>query len=142
MIFRIESDSKSIYFLTALFWTVAISTSMWWSLYLINSKIEDTALSRAEFVFNTIETTRLWNARHGGVYVKLDGQTEPNPYLLLSDRDLTSVDGTELTMINPSYMTREIVELAKEINELDMHLTSLKLRNPNNEADEWEKSSF
>lgn len=142
MIFRIESDSKSIYFLTALFWTVAISTSMWWSLYLINSKIEDTALSRAEFVFNTIETTRLWNARHGGVYVKLDGQTEPNPYLLLSDRDLTSVDGTELTMINPSYMTREIVELAKEINELDMHLTSLKLRNPNNEADEWEKKQL
>lgn len=95
-----------IYFIVALFWGAIVLISAWWNLKLVDEKLLDKITARAEFVSKTIEITRLWNAKHGGVYVKVDEKTKPNPYLKVEDRDLTSTTNIELTMMNPAYMTK------------------------------------
>lgn len=96
----------------------------------------------AEGIVRLINDARLWNAEHGGVYVPVSESTPPNPYLQIPHRDLVTLDGLELTMINPSYMTREIAEITRRQAGLVMHLTSARPINPGNRADEWEQQAL
>lgn len=132
-------NQRYIYILVAILWGVLVSASLWWNFNLIDKKVLDKATERAEFVTKIIESARLWNAKHGGVYVKIDDKTKPNPYLKIKNRDINSTNGFELTLMNPAYMTRELVGVVKELSGLEIHLTSLKLLNPHNKADEWEE---
>jgi diguanylate cyclase (GGDEF)-like protein/hemerythrin-like metal-binding protein/PAS domain S-box-containing protein len=98
------------------------------------------ARNTANAFFQQVVTTRLWNASHNGVYVPITPETQPNPYLPLPGRDLIADNGLKLTKINPSYMTRQIAELAKKNeNGIQFHLTSLKPIRPENKATEWEE---
>jgi diguanylate cyclase (GGDEF)-like protein/hemerythrin-like metal-binding protein/PAS domain S-box-containing protein len=98
------------------------------------------AQSAANAFFQQIVTTRLWNASHSGVYVPITPETQPNQYLPLQGRDLTADNGLKLTKINPSYMTRQIAELAeKNKSGIQFHVTSLKPIRPENKATEWEE---
>ncbi len=56
---------------------------------------------------------RRWNSERGGVYVPPTDKTPPNPWLDVPDRDLTTTDGRELTLMNPAYMTRLAHELQR-----------------------------
>ena len=95
---------------------------------------------QARVVFNTILLTRKWNADYGGVYVQKKKGTESNPYLV--NPDVKTVDGRILTLRNPAFMTREISEYAEKEGIFKFHITSLKLMNPHNEPDEFEKKSL
>ncbi|MBA3004003.1 MAG: DUF3365 domain-containing protein [Desulfurivibrio sp.] len=90
--------------------------------------------------FDSIVITRRWNAEYGGVYVfKKEGMMS-NPYL--KDPDITAQDGRTYTMKNPALMTREISEMARKNGGYQYHITSLKLLNPANVPDPWEKESL
>jgi diguanylate cyclase (GGDEF)-like protein len=95
---------------------------------------------QARVVFNTIVLTRKWNADYGGVYVEKKKGTASNPYLI--NPDIKTVDGRILTLRNPAFMTREISEYAEKEGIFKFHITSLKLMNPHNEPDEFEKRSL
>lgn len=97
------------------------------------------AQTTAKAFFQQLVVNRQWNASHGGVYVPITPDTPPNPYLQIENRDLTADNGLKLTKINPSYMTRQIAELAQK-NGLDIkfHLTSLNPIRPGNKATDWE----
>ena len=82
---------------------------------------------------------RLWNTKHGGVYVPITNETQPNPYLKVPHRDVVTTEGKKLTLINPAYMTRRVFTLTEEMYGLKGHITSLNLLNPGNDPDEWEK---
>ncbi len=98
------------------------------------------AQSAANAFFQQILISRLWNASHGGVYVPITSTTQPNQYLPAQGRDLTADNGLKLTKINPSYMTRQIAELAqKNESGIQFHITSLKPIRSENKAAEWEK---
>ncbi|MBU0664224.1 MAG: DUF3365 domain-containing protein [Proteobacteria bacterium] len=98
------------------------------------------ALTTANAFFQQVVTSRQWNASHGGVYVPITTETQPNRYLPIQGRDLTADNGLKLTKINPSYMTRQIAELAiKNESGIHFHLTSLKPIRPENKATEWEQ---
>ncbi|MDH5299705.1 MAG: DUF3365 domain-containing protein, partial [Desulfobulbaceae bacterium] len=98
------------------------------------------AQSTAKAFFQQVVISRRWNAAHGGVYVPITAKTRPNPYLPLKDRDLTADNGLRLTKVNPSFMTRQIAELAKEYESgIQFHLTSLRPINPDNRATAWEE---
>lgn len=127
------------YLLAVLFWGVIAAASFMWSKHLTNEKLFNQAVDRAEFVFKMVEATRLWNARHGGVYAVMNEDMQPNPYLHIKNRDINSTNGLELTMINPAYMTRQLVDVVRELSDLRLHITSLKLLNPANTPDEWER---
>jgi diguanylate cyclase (GGDEF)-like protein/PAS domain S-box-containing protein len=93
-------------------------------------------------LFRLIETTREWNAKHGGVYVPVSDYGQPNPALKIPERDLTATNGVKLTMINPAYMTRQISELTSSKGGVQFHITSLKPIRAANEADAWERAAL
>jgi len=143
MITRIASNSKFVIaILSVLFWGLIISASLWWNLQVIEKNVLDNATNRGRFVFQMIETTRLWNARHGGVYVKRNEWTPSNQYLQTSEKNIVTPKGIKLTKMNPAYMTRQLAGLIYNYNQTKVHLTSLKPINPGNYADEWETQAL
>ncbi len=97
------------------------------------------AISTAKAFFQQVVISRDWNASHEGVYVPTTSKTPPNKYLPLPNRDLIATNGLKLTQINPSYMTRQLTELAKENSGgIQFHITSLTPIRPENKAMDWE----
>ncbi len=100
------------------------------------------ATEGARNMFRMVVLTRSWNATHGGVYVAVTPRTQPNPYLSVERRDVTTTDGQKLTLINPAYMTRLIAEMAESDTGAIFRLTSLRPIRPDNAADSWERASL
>nr|WP_319493327.1 response regulator [uncultured Desulfobacter sp.] len=134
---------RKIYMLlTAGFWISAIGFSLFWNLKTTEKSVNQSLLNVGRSFFAEIEITRLWNARHGGVYVPITQETQPNPYLDIDDRDVTTLTGVHLTKINPAFMTRQIAEIAEQENRVHYHITSLKPIRPDNKGDDWEKKAL
>ncbi len=138
------NKSKQIFFYLVLFsWILIIIVS-----YILNIKITkrntiNIITKQSAAFFEEIETTRLWNAKHGGVYVPITETTQPNPYLQVPNREIY-IDslGIALTKVNPAFMTRQIAELAKTNSKIQYHITSLMPIRPENKALEWERKSL
>jgi diguanylate cyclase (GGDEF)-like protein/PAS domain S-box-containing protein len=129
---------------TTIYVLVAVLTavSMYISIQEIDKDIDNIARERGAVVFRLIEITRDWSARHGGVYVPVTAETQPNPYLLHPKRDIVDGEGRRLTLVNPAFMTRQIAELAEKAEGVKFHITSLKPIRPANKADAWEAESL
>lgn len=125
-------------------WTCAIMISLGWNLYSTHMQTVEQARIEARTIFAHNMAYRKWNTRHGGVYVKVDGMTRPNPYLNIEDRDLTTVNGTSLTLINPFQMTREAYEVLQQESGLPIYnrTVSLGFLNPANKPDRWEEQAL
>ena len=121
------------------FWLIVIIVSAWFNIDEAKKNIDNNVLEASRSFFKEIVTTRQWNAQHGGVYVKITENTQPNPYLDVPDRDIETADGVKLTMINPAYMTRQISEIAKSNDDVLYHITSSNPIRPANKADVWEE---
>jgi diguanylate cyclase (GGDEF)-like protein/PAS domain S-box-containing protein len=123
-----------------LLWTGLILLSGFGNLRLKHQLIHDLALAEAKGSYNKDLAYRRWASQKGGIYVPRH-TTLPNPYLQhLPDRDVTTASGLDLTLVNPAYMTREVLELAEKQYGVQGHITSLNLMRPGNAADPWEKS--
>ena len=86
---------------------------------------------------------RFWSSQLGGVYgITGKNELQPNPFLSVENRDITTRDGTKLTLINPAYMTRQVHELAGENTRLSGHISSLNPIRPENKPDDWEKEAL
>ena len=99
-------------------------------------------LETARAYYNLVQVTRLWNAKHGGVYVEVDQDTRPNPYLVTPDREIVTLAGRQYTKINPAYMTRMLADLADQGGGATFRLSSLAPINPANQPDSWEAASL
>lgn len=119
-------------------WSAVIATSLMWNIQTVEQNMVSVVTNMGRAFFEEIQTTRLWNARHGGVYVKITEKTQPNPYLKVPNRDVTTLEGIKLTKINPAFMTRQIAEIAKTESSVQYHITSLKPIRPANKSDPWE----
>ena len=108
----------------------------------IDSSLRAVARERGAALFALIENSRAWNAGHGGVYVAVTDEVQPNPYLRHPARDLETIDGRRLTMINPAYMTRQIAEIAAAGDGVRLHITSLNPIRPENRPDPWEAEAL
>ena len=134
---------RKIYMLlTAGFWISAIGFSLFWNLKTTEKSANQSLLNVGRSFFAEIENTRLWNARHGGVYVPITRTTQPNPYLDIEDRDVTTLNGVHLTKINPAFMTRQIAEIAEQESRVHYHITSLKPIRSDNKSDDWERTAL
>lgn len=101
------------------------------------------AEAEARTAYNKDLVYRRWAAGHGGVYVPVDTQTPPNPYLdKIPERDLTTPSGRRLTLVNPAYMTRQVHELAVRQYGTRGHITSLTPLRSENAPDPWERQSL
>ena len=121
-------------------WMLVVFYSLFWNIRTVEDNTLRIVENTGRSFFQEIETTRLWNAQHGGVYVPVTEETQPNPYLDDPRRDVVTTDGMGLTKVNPAYMTRQIAEIARVESNIQYHITSLKPIRPKNKADEWETS--
>jgi hypothetical protein len=122
----------------AFIWSVVLASLLAWN---INAELKQTTVQashQSRTFFEEFLLTRFWNAMHGGVYVAITEETQPNPYLDDPLRDVTTLEGIKLTKMNPSYMTRQIGQIAAQQGKFRVHITSLNPIRPENKADEWE----
>lgn len=132
-----ERRPAVVYFLATLFWAGLIMASLAYTLALHDRQAEQVAMTRARVLFDVVETARLWNARHGGLYAQATEDTPPNPYLKIPTRDIL-VNGKLFTLVNPAYMTRQIAELVRGRHDVWFNITSLTPLRPDNAPDPWE----
>ncbi|MHB0961036.1 MAG: histidine kinase dimerization/phosphoacceptor domain -containing protein [Pirellulaceae bacterium] len=124
--------------LLGLVWTGCIAASLFWNLWEQENKTRLLARNSAQITFENDLLYRHWVAAQGGVYVPVSPQVPPNPYLQVSDRDITTTAGLTLTLVNPAYMTRMVHQRAAETKGSRGHITSLKPLRPENAPDAWE----
>lgn len=129
--------------LLSFLWTLILLTIF--ILTMNQAKSFSLQLARTEAVsnFNKDVAFRIWASSHGGAYVPATKNTPPNPFLShLPYRDIMSPDGKKLTLMNPAYMLRQIMEKYSELYGVRGHITSLKYFRPETAPDEWEKAAL
>lgn len=125
----------------ALLLTFIVLLSTAYTIYNAYHQKQELVLEQAKNAFDKNLNFRKWVAMHGGVYVFPTEKTKPNPYLQNHPfRDLETTDGQKLTLMNPAYSLRELLENFKgRFNEYG-HITSLNPVNPKNHPDKWEEA--
>ncbi len=137
------TDSTPFAWILAAFWTLVIAASIGLNIRQLRTNTLESARIQARVAYEKDVIYRRWNAGHGGVYVPLSEDTQPNPYLIdFLDRDFTTPSGVILTLMNPAFMTRQVHELQQSEFGVLGHITSLDPIRPQNKADEWETSAL
>lgn len=131
---------KKTFILVCILWSIVVGIALSWNIYDQKQANVLLAFQTARAFFNQVVITRSWNSSHGGVYVPVTERTQPNMYLDDPSRDISTVQNTTLTKINPAYMTRQISEIAAQSEDgIKFHITSLNPIRPENKASDWEK---
>ncbi|NJD38826.1 MAG: DUF3365 domain-containing protein [Geobacter sp.] len=125
-----------------LLWTVVIGCSLAWNRHLVTEHITKHAREEAVTVINKDLAFRRWATMHGGVYVPPTEKPPPNQWLSVPKRDVVTTDGDRLTLMNPAYMTRQVMELFGDQYGIKGHITSLIAKNPVNAPDPWERDAL
>lgn len=102
--------------------------------------VKDIVKKEALAYFNSIISTRHWNANYDGVYVKQKEGKLPSKYL--EDNHIYTKDGELLIKIDSSSMIRELSEISNRTNKNYFKMTSLNPLNPKNKIDEFEKKAL
>ncbi len=137
-------DQRYLFALLAT-WTLLVILSAIWNLHENYRDTNEKAVVEARTIFQHNLAYRRWNSMHGGVYAKVTDINPPNPYIVNTDRDITGVNGTKLTMINPFQMTQQAYYLlSMQSPELAVfnRTVSLDPLNPLNEPDQWEREAL
>jgi signal transduction histidine kinase/ActR/RegA family two-component response regulator len=124
-------------------WTVLIVVSLLWNLFEMKQKVMETARIQADMAYNQNVIYRRWNTEHGGVYVEVTDDLQPNPYLSdIPERDITTPSGKTLTLINPAFMMRQVYAITEKEYGISERIISLAPLNPDNLPDPWEAQAL
>ncbi|MCP4184402.1 MAG: DUF3365 domain-containing protein, partial [Hyphomicrobiales bacterium] len=139
---RLKKHNRNV-FLVIIVWTTILIVSLAWNYYHEHRQMYEMASKKARVVFYKDIAFRNWVTMHGGVYVPQTESTLPNKYLdHIADRDIITPSGKKLTLMNPAYAIRQIMEHFNEFYGIESRLTSLNPVNPRNEPDEWERKAL
>jgi signal transduction histidine kinase len=125
---------------------LVITITLCTAFHLLSKRYEKQILSQVEkqarTLFQQIVITRKWVSSHGSgvVYVEKLSGIKSNPYL--TDPDIRDTSGKVYTKRNPAIVTRELSEYAAKEGLYWFHITSLKLVNPDNAPDDFEKEAL
>ena len=133
---------KKNIFAAALVWSAIIAGSFFWNWHSAKERQFNLAMESARSNFQQIVLFRFWNSQHGGVYVPVTESTEPNPYLKADLKDIKVNNSLTLTMINPSFMTRQVSEIAEKQEGIKFRITSLNPLRPANTASDEERAAL
>jgi PAS domain S-box-containing protein len=124
-------------------WTTFVALSLLLTLQAQRKAVLEEAAIEARTHLQLNLEYRALISRLGGVYASVEA-ISPNPYLKVPKRDIETKDGDKLTLLNPAYMTRLIFQEIKTKSSLPVvnKITSLKLVNPVNAPDDWERQAL
>ena len=121
------------------FWVLTLLGLLFWAEYKEEKNVIEYAKKEAKANLNKDVALRNWLAERGGVYVKVNDKTQPNPYLShISDRDIIMSSGETITLMNPAYLLRQTMQEYGDLYGIKGKITSLVPLNPKNIPDEWE----
>lgn len=130
---------NGLWLAAGLFWTAVIGLFAWQDCSSLYGIVLEHASIEARASYNKDLVYRRWVSMQGGVYVVPSPRTPPNQFLShLPNRDVKTLSGLELTLVNPAYMTRQVHELAAEQYGVKGHITSLSPLSTTNGPDPWE----
>ena len=95
---------------------------------------------QARALFRQVVLTRRWIADHGGIFIEKVPWNEPSPYL--AEPEIIDVQGRKYIKQTPAMVTKELSKYAREKGLYWFNITSLKLVNPANAPDEFERSAL
>ncbi len=131
------------YTVAILVWTSVIIGSFTWNVMNENQQIHELAKKEAQSNCNKDQALLLWIASHGGVYVRADERTSPNPYLShVPDRDIKISSGESFTLTDATYIINQMTKDYPELCSIEGRVISLKALNPGNRPDDWELSAL
>ena len=126
-----------------LLWSALLGGFLYYEVHLERQHMEALARKEARANFNKDQAFRLWASRHGGVYVPIDEHTPPNPALAqFPERDIQTPSGKKLTLMNPAYMLRQLMDEVGELYGIKGKITSFKLMGEKNAPDPWEAEAM
>ena len=134
-----------LYFWTlSLGWTLIIVASFLWYYRSSEKQVLAVSKSKAITAFEQGRLYRLWVSRNGGVYLPVSEKVQPNPLLAhVPERDVMTTSGRALTLVNATYMARQVYESALQQETVgQVHLTSLNPLRPENKPDPWEAKAL
>jgi len=143
---KVTVEAQAIYqkiLFPSLLVTLAVSLlvgySYFWNIDNIRNEQVKLALAEAKANWNKDAAFRQWATKHGGVYVKPNERTPVNPYLIhIENRDIVTEDGTQLTLMNPAYMMRQMTEEFESDYGIKGKITGKVQLNPVNKPDAWQ----
>ncbi|MBI5055796.1 MAG: DUF3365 domain-containing protein [Nitrospirae bacterium] len=140
--FRALKISLSLKFVigTAVVLTIAMSLSTYLILEKDRKLVIEQLDTQAKTLFAQIVLTRRWIADHGGIFVEKMPWKKPNPYL--SEPEMEAISGKKYIKESPAMVTKELSEYAKKSGAYWFNITSLKLINPKNAPDEFERTAL
>jgi diguanylate cyclase (GGDEF)-like protein/putative nucleotidyltransferase with HDIG domain len=142
MAYKMHILNKIAYFVVFI-WTVILWGGLFIVAYDNYSYADVLAKTEALVSVNKDIAHRSWVSSHGGIYVPVSDRTPPNPYLAhIKNRDVNTSDGLRLTLLNPSYVTSQMMREYTGLYGTKAHLTSLTVINPENKPDTWEKNAL
>jgi hypothetical protein len=122
--------------------TIIVAGSLIWNIQKERNMVNELASVEAQASHERDLLFRRWASMHGGVYVPVTEQTQPNPLLSdIPERDIVTGSGKKLTLMNPAYMNRQIYTMAGDEGLLG-HITSLNPIRKENKADSWETNAL
>lgn len=139
----LSSRIKGYFLVFVIVWTLIVIALLGHDIHDIKQQTHEMVKKEALIHFNKDLASRLWASSHGGVYVPVTKKTPPNPFLgNIPDRILKTSDGKSLTLMNPAYMLRQMMEQYADLYGVRGHITSLKHFRPETAPDEWEKAAL
>jgi PAS domain S-box-containing protein len=119
-------------------WLLAVAASWIWNTVDNVREKNSIAIITARAFHGQILATRQWNLMHGGVYVYSTALSPPNLFLPKNKQFIRDEHGKSLTLMNPSYMTRQIAKISRQKGLVKFHITSLEPLRPENKPYSWE----
>ena len=139
---QLEKLKLNIFLLLTVFTSLLVASFIW-NYIEADNHIVELAKLEARTNINKDRSFRQWAASHGGVYVSVDKDTPPNPYLAdIPDRDINSSSGKNLTLMNPAYMIRQVMEKHEKLYGIKGRIVGIKHFRPETAADEWESRAI
>ncbi len=140
--FRALKISLSLKFVigVALLLTIAMGVTLYFIDRNNRTLVMEQVGHEAKALFRQIVLTRRWIADHGGIFIENVPWKEPSPYLNVPE--IIDARGKKYLKQSPAMVTKELSKYAGEKGLYWFHITSLKLINPENAPDEFEKTAL
>jgi two-component system, chemotaxis family, sensor kinase Cph1 len=124
-------------------WTLVVGSLLLHNILDLKQQTQKNIKKEALIHFDKDLASRLWASSHGGVYVPITEKTPPNPFLgRIPDRDIQTPSGKSLTLMNPAYMIRQMMEYYADHWGVHGHITSLKYFRQETAPDDWERATL
>ncbi|MGA9047026.1 HD domain-containing phosphohydrolase [Sulfuricurvum sp.] len=124
-------------------WTALVTIAALFYHHEHSKEIIELAKNTAKTALNKDLATREWIISHGGVYVPINDRTPSSPWLShVPEQDIQTPSKKSLTLMNSSYVLRQMMESYGTLYGEKTRISSLKPLNPGNMANDWEKKAL